>query len=557
VTQAGWQANTTPAVLYAAKSTADEHGSIPTQLADGRTLAEREGMTVMAEYSDEAASAYKGDRGPGLARALAECERLGATLICQHSDRLARGDGRRAKHLVEYALWALKHDLAIRSVQDDQTFGDLLYAVVTGTRNNEDSARKSASVRDGLRRRAEKGQPVGPVPIGYVPEPLVGCDGKPVLDKSGKVVMQRVIDAATADMVETTFAMVARGSTPGTVARRLNSEGHTTRRGKRWTARAIRDLVRCASYKGEGGYDAIIDPGLWQRANDALIRLDPAAVQKRKGGTTGADAYLLRGVVFCLDCGASLYTRQYRFGRGYRCREKLQSTGVCDAPAIPAELLEGHVVDHLEAFVGSAETWLREQVHERDAGRELRVQAVDRLRADLVALDRKRSLVIADYENALTDGDPNARLVLEVAAKLDRERDGLTEQIDTAEQLVGEPGDTGVNDALDLYGHIVDAVRGNPADALAQVAGMWVGVRDGKLHAEFQLRAPDGPTSHEAAVHLLQHARPVGLEARRFTLAEPDGRPWYCVLFGRCFRYPTAACSWRQRARRAGVGQVV
>jgi hypothetical protein len=81
-----------------------------------------------------------------------------------------------------------------------------------------------------------------------------------------------------------------------------------------------------------------------------------------------------------------------------------------------------------------------------------------------------------------------------------------------------------VNEALDLYGQIVDAVRANPADALAQVAGMWVGVRDGELHAEFALRPPDGPASHEAAVHLLQHARPVSLEARRFTLAELDGR---------------------------------
>ena len=31
-----------PAILYAAKSTEDIHGSIPTQLEDGRKLAERE-----------------------------------------------------------------------------------------------------------------------------------------------------------------------------------------------------------------------------------------------------------------------------------------------------------------------------------------------------------------------------------------------------------------------------------------------------------------------------------------------------------------------------------
>src|SRR4051812_34933719 len=103
----------TPAVLYAAKSDEDVHGSIPTQLADGRALAEREGFEVVDEYSDEAATAYTGNRGAGLEAAQAHAESLAAergeaALVVQHSDRLARGDGRQAKHLVEYALWAMK-----------------------------------------------------------------------------------------------------------------------------------------------------------------------------------------------------------------------------------------------------------------------------------------------------------------------------------------------------------------------------------------------------------------------------------------------------------------
>jgi hypothetical protein len=44
-----------PAVIYAAKSTADVHGSIPAQLVDCRTRAEREGWRVVREFSDEAA----------------------------------------------------------------------------------------------------------------------------------------------------------------------------------------------------------------------------------------------------------------------------------------------------------------------------------------------------------------------------------------------------------------------------------------------------------------------------------------------------------------------
>lgn len=97
------------AILYAAKSTEDKRGSIPTQLADGREFADRAGLPVAAEYADEAASAWSGDRGPQLAAALAHAERIGAALIVQHSDRLARGDARQARHLIEIYLLSLIH----------------------------------------------------------------------------------------------------------------------------------------------------------------------------------------------------------------------------------------------------------------------------------------------------------------------------------------------------------------------------------------------------------------------------------------------------------------
>src|SRR4051812_22334564 len=110
---------TEPAVIYAAKSTADVRGSIPDQIADCRALARGTSMAleVVGEYSDEAASAYKGNRGAGLVRALQHAEREGATLIVQHSDRLARGDGDQARHLVELVLWARKAGVTLRSVQ--------------------------------------------------------------------------------------------------------------------------------------------------------------------------------------------------------------------------------------------------------------------------------------------------------------------------------------------------------------------------------------------------------------------------------------------------------
>jgi DNA invertase Pin-like site-specific DNA recombinase len=82
------------AILYAAKSTADPRGSIPSQLADARAMAAREAWEIDGEYADEAASAWSGDRGPQLAAAMERANRIApCVLVVQHSDRLARGDG--------------------------------------------------------------------------------------------------------------------------------------------------------------------------------------------------------------------------------------------------------------------------------------------------------------------------------------------------------------------------------------------------------------------------------------------------------------------------------
>jgi len=144
-------------VIYAAKSTEDRCGSIPGQLAECRAAIAAPGRSVVAEYTDGAFSAFRRNRGPGLREAMAHVEELAevglvAELWVQHSDRLARGDGQSARHTVEIALWALKRDVKIHTLQDPTTFRDLPYAVVTGERNNEDSRRKALAAQAGRKR---------------------------------------------------------------------------------------------------------------------------------------------------------------------------------------------------------------------------------------------------------------------------------------------------------------------------------------------------------------------------------------------------------------------
>jgi DNA invertase Pin-like site-specific DNA recombinase len=418
-----------PAVAYAAKSNEDTHGSIETQLADARELARRDGLDLPPEreFKDEAKSAYHGNRGPNLARAMAECERLARegdedhkpVLIVQHSDRLARGDAKQAKHLVEYALWAIKAGVTIRSMQDPQTFGDLLYAVVTGQRNHEDSARKSAATTDGLKRRKERGQPVGSMPLGYAVEGEI-IDGRPIT--------RRVVDEDSAAVVRSIFVSIEEGASPGSIARRLNLGGLRTKRGKAWEARAVRRIAENPVFAGEGGYPAIVSFEQADRTVASLKRMDPAAAQRRKGGRAPQDdSFILRGIARCLVCDAALWTRRspQTGARSYVCRHRRQGTRVCTAEPIPALLIEEHVLSHLTAFVGDAETWALEQVQEREQDRTARLRALGGLRSEAADLDRRRALVLDDYTAAVAENDPKARIVLEVIDRLDGQATAL------------------------------------------------------------------------------------------------------------------------------------
>src|SRR5947209_802032 len=143
-----------PAVIYAAKSTEDEGGSIGDQLRDCRALAEQEGWPVEGKFQDEAASAFKGNRGDGLQAAMERAEELApCVLVVQHSSRLARGDAKQAKHLIEYALWAVQHNVRLASVENPWAFteGEIGWVMsgLAGMADNAFSKRLSTSVRTG------------------------------------------------------------------------------------------------------------------------------------------------------------------------------------------------------------------------------------------------------------------------------------------------------------------------------------------------------------------------------------------------------------------------
>jgi DNA invertase Pin-like site-specific DNA recombinase len=352
-----------PCVIYAAKSTADVRGSSPGQLRDCREVISADGERwLVAEYSDEAFSAFRRSRGPDLAKAMRHAEELAAEhgeseLWAQHSDRLARGDGRSARHAVEVALWALKHDVRVRTLQDPDTFRDLLYAVVTGQRNNEDSRRKGRSSKAGRRRAAERGDYIGYLPDGY--RIAVEVDGWGVVKK------RMVLDPQRQPAIELLFRLALRGKRSGAIARVLNDAGWLTkprRKGsapRTWTVNRVIEILKNPRYAGLAMFDGeVVAHGCWpayiserqhKRIRAQLARRRPSKYPRE------LESYLLAKVGKCGLCGSTLLaltSNPHRDGtliRRYVCASRYHGrhAGRCEAMRMDAGLVEAMFVSSL------------------------------------------------------------------------------------------------------------------------------------------------------------------------------------------------------------------
>ncbi|MGN6588469.1 MAG: recombinase family protein [Solirubrobacterales bacterium] len=293
------------AILYAAKSTKDEKGSIPTQLADGQAFALAQGRAIEGRYADENASAYHGNRGPELEAALDHAERIGGEVFVQHSDRLARGDGVQARHLVQLVLEAKARGIRLRSVEDDSSLDSVLMAAAMGERNAEDSRRKGAAVRAGMERKRQRGEYIGHRPFGYQWK----------RNEEDKRVI--VPDPAEAAIVRRIYSEYLAGNSQLGIARELSREKVATHRGgRRWYPGTVRDILSRPLYAGwisdgkdgvlEGNHEPLIDREEWEQ----VAKLREAKARTHGAGRPVAGRHLFRkGFLRCGSCGGAMIPR--------------------------------------------------------------------------------------------------------------------------------------------------------------------------------------------------------------------------------------------------------
>jgi DNA invertase Pin-like site-specific DNA recombinase len=531
------------AVAYAAKSTEDAHGSIPAQFEAIAEAIEREGeREVVADYHDEAISGYRQSRGGGLQRALDHAERLAADgraveLWVAHSDRLARGDGKRAMHVVEYVLWAMKADVRLRSVADDHALSDVLHGALMGARNFEDSAAKSAHTRRGKRARFERGESTGPLHFGYRLVPKRGEDGEPKVGREGRVEYQRVRDPEQEPTYLRAVGLAEQGHTYGDIARRLNAEGLRTQRGGTWATRRVRAMLTDPYYAGlvrgygevrEGEHYGLIERGRWEALQRSLRRDDPIRRRQRRPGRRPASAdYLLKGVLVCARCGTGMYTRQYAAGRTYLCGAVRESRGTCDLPRIAADLVERPTLAHLrDGFGLHLHNWIEERIAERDGALRALEAELDRVRRTLAERQRDRASARANGAELMARRPDLAEQVMDAQAVHEQWVSEQAKRVQEVEDaLAAHDGVVSTDALLDRYRELRDLV-------------------DGRLR-----RAKDAPALNAALRSLLAYADVDvdnrGRIALQFHLAVDDPQTW---PEGQSFEFGTrAAPQWIRR----------
>jgi hypothetical protein len=526
-----------PCIVLGVRSKEEEEGKDSAgdqvKIVSAHALRQGDGRFIHAQFTDHG-SGFRGNRGEDTQRAIESAKRAadeyerGAELWLFKSERIGRGSGRKneARSVMEAFVDLRRAGVQLRSMEDDVYFTNPMLIGVADAMAHKYAEDLSSHVKRGLTYRKEvEGKPVGSIPQGYEPVPMM-VDGKPLMRRN-KIVTERVINLKEAAIVEEIFEMADTDPKPGMIARHLTAKGLTTRpragRARPFGRESVRKILENPVYMGLNGYPQIIEPEVWQRVNDKLHRDDPVATKQRQGGRPGELPFPLRGIAFCGRCGAGMHTRTLKRADGsrrrfYACQERRRGSGVCEASHIPAGVVEEHVLSHLEVFVGEVEAWLADLVAGKEDERKNHVGALERARDGLAHLHRQRDKHFASYRRMVDDDDdPLARYALEEVARIDAQIADQEHTIAQTQARVSEwEGAPDVDDMLDLYSELVALMRGNlalregaaphvkglereraeiqqeAANALNAalrgiLRGIWMSVEDRKIRCEFRM----------------------------------------------------------------------
>lgn len=334
------------AAAYIRVSTNDQLEYSPdSQLKCIRDYAEQNGYLLPQEYifrEDDGVSGRGAKKRTQFQRMIAMAQRRPRPFDCILLWKFSRFARSRADSVL-YKTLLRRLGIDVISVSEplgsDKT--SILVEAMIEAMDEYYSLNLAEEVRRGMREKVVRGEPVTVPPFGYR-----------MREK------QFVPDPDEAAAVRLMYSDCLAGAAEGEIAEKLNAMGLRTRRGGNWEARAVRYILQNPAYRGalrwnpngalgrhpsegetllaENCHEPIVSKELW---NAVQRRLKPSTCHRR-----GAPKCMLRGLVFCSNCGSPLIPSSYG---NMQCRG--YSHGFCKVShCISTQKLESMVITLLE-----------------------------------------------------------------------------------------------------------------------------------------------------------------------------------------------------------------
>lgn len=308
------------AYIYARISESEQSNfSISGQVADGKEYCRRNDIAVSGVFVDDGFSAKNFERPSwkNLLRSLRANYREVDFVVVMKFDRLIRNA---AEGLATIEKLERRYNIRVVSIQETISIdpnSPFYFKMRADMLVNADFERRVISERSkyGVWRAKMEGRFLGRAPYGYRNER--DADGRPII----------VVDEEQADVVQWIFQQYAAGVSVATIRRGAQKRGFQLS-GKM----AVERIVGKSVYKGiievpafrenaarsvSGVHEAIIDPDIWETANDRLNG------RQRQNMALLREEMPLRGVLLCPDCEKAMTGSGSRGNGGvyfyYRC----------------------------------------------------------------------------------------------------------------------------------------------------------------------------------------------------------------------------------------------
>jgi len=409
-------------------------------------------MTVYKEYIDEAQSALSADR-PAFLEMISETKKKFSPFQAILVWKLSRFARNRQDSIV-YKTMLKKRGIEIISISepiDSTPQGQLMEGMIEVI-DEFYSAVLSQETMRGMVENARKGYRNGS-------HAVYGYQNVRVYDEKHNPKTKYEVNKSESETVKLIFELYAKGNGMKNIAIYLNTHGHKSRSGGKWSTNTVANILKNETYLGwtvfnkrdkktygkqfkpreqwivvKNTHDPIISQDLFDNVQRLIKQREP----KNQPARVTASTYLLSGLIRCGKCDGSYGVTGY--GRGkkyayYNCiRYSKQGKSVCPGHRVRADELDKEVINRVKSLLFSDQNIKKLVEDLNEATKSLRMDYGKRI----IDLKRKASdmqtRIMRQYE-AIESGAIDLNLVALRLKDLKVQKDSLQKEIDRYENL--------------------------------------------------------------------------------------------------------------------------